>query len=154
MKQATTQKFRYLIRITILILCLFQMQSFSQNPPAVEWTSVSWADEDVYDNYQSQVNSGEDWWYDHENVYNGSVQTGYFTVGYSSLILRSEADFTQAQLVFNEGNDSPRNPINHDVKPTYINYDFTNMSYPNPQHGCGDRIRPVNIELELEGVWL
>lgn len=110
--------------------------------PAIEWTNVSWSDEDIYDNYQTQDNSGEDWWYSHKNAYNsGGQQVGYVSVGYTSLILRSEADFIKAQQVINEGPLSTYNPINHDListgSGTYINFDFS--SPINLQEGCGDR---------------
>jgi hypothetical protein len=110
--------------------------------PAIEWTNVSWSDEDIYDNYQTQDNSGEDWWYSHKNAYNSAgQQVGYVSVGYTSLILRSEADFIKAQQVINEGPLSTYNPINHDListgSGTYINFDFS--SPVNLQEGCGDR---------------
>lgn len=116
--------------------------SFAQlsNPPAIQWQNISWTDEDVYDNEQDQDASGEDWWYNHANVYDGGGnQTGYVTCGYTSLILKSVADYNQAQTIFNEGNNSPFNPITH-VHQTSSgaivdNYDFTS-SYP---EGCIDR---------------
>lgn len=113
-------------------MSLWSGNLFSQNPPAIEWQNISWADEDLFDNYQSQENSGEDWWFNHQNVYNGSgIQTGYVTVGYSSLIVRNPSDFTQAQLVFNEGPLSPFNP----VTTTGGFFDFMS-AFP---EGCGDR---------------
>lgn len=122
-----------------------ERSSSESSGPGVEWQNISWADEDIYDNFQPQINSGEDWWYSHKNAYSGSTQTGYITVGYSSLILRSEADFNQAKSVFNEGSGSPYNPINHDQKSnnlgTYMNYDFTGNSTFNTQEGCHDRDR-------------
>ena len=161
MRKLASTNFCYLNTLLFFTFCMFLGSGnlFSQNSPAIEWQNISWADEDLFDNYQSQINSGEDWWYDHKNVYTGGVQTGYVTVGYSSLIVRSETEYDQAKLIFNEGPLSPWNPINHNSvpasasHPAYDRYDFLTMPplNPNPQEGCSDRDKPKEYRTTTRG---
>ncbi|MEO6039621.1 MAG: hypothetical protein ABIQ93_14505, partial [Saprospiraceae bacterium] len=78
--------------------------------PGIAWKQITWADEDLFDNFQPQNASGEEWWYSHKNIYNGSVQMGYVTVGYSSVVV-TPASFVQAQIVYNEGPNACYNPV-------------------------------------------
>lgn len=77
---------------------------------------------------QTAEQSGEEWWYSHKNVYNAQgTHVSYVTVGYTSLVSTIDT-YTNAQQLFNEGLDSPYNPI----IPSVYRYDTL-------IDGCGDR---------------
>ncbi|MBK8847997.1 MAG: hypothetical protein IPO27_16285 [Bacteroidetes bacterium] len=59
------------------------------HPPGIEWTTEDFYPFNPPFPTQAQVpqtkdNSNEDWWYNHKNVYESGVHTGYIAVGYSS----------------------------------------------------------------------
>jgi hypothetical protein len=100
----------------------------AQIAPGVEWRKSTWSPRGLDLNLQTQVQSGEEWWYSHKNVYNAQgTHTSYVTVGYTSLV-STTATYTDAQLFFNEGPDSPFNPIDP------VTYDYTTLA-----EGCSDR---------------
>ncbi|GIV28005.1 MAG: hypothetical protein KatS3mg027_1819 [Bacteroidia bacterium] len=71
----------------LLIFCALQFNTFAQtNSPGIEWRELSWFPTKPNGQQQTQTESDEDWWYNHENIYNNGVHTGYVACGYSGFI--------------------------------------------------------------------
>jgi hypothetical protein len=114
----------------ILVWCCFcaAFTSFSQVAPALDWRKITHSPKGLNGQAQTFEQSGEEWWYSHKNVYNASgVHESYVTVGYTSLV-STLATFTAAQEFFNEGPNSPYNPINS------ASYNYNSLP-----EGCSDR---------------
>lgn len=100
----------------------------AQLSPGIEWRKCTWSPGGLNGQIQTQQQSGEEWWYSHKNVLNASGQhTAYITCGYTNLV-STAATYSAAELMYNEGPESPYNPINP------VAYDYTQL----PQ-GCSDR---------------
>jgi hypothetical protein len=101
--------------------------SNAQISPGIEWQKSTWSPGGLA-GLQTQQQSGEEWWYSHKNVLNAAGQhTAYITCGYTNLV-STAATYTAAELMYNEGPDSPYNPI------TPYMYDYTQLP-----EGCSDR---------------
>ncbi len=102
--------------------------SKAQLTPAIEWRKTTWSPKGLNGLPQTPEHSGEDWWYSHKNVYNSQgLQTGYVTVGYTGLV-STISTFSAARLIYNEGNDSPYNPVT-----------ASHFKYDSMPDGCSDR---------------
>lgn len=100
----------------------------AQYIPAVEWRKITNSPRGLNGQLQTPEQSGEEWWYSHKNVYDASGKhTSYVTVGYTSLVSTMET-FVAAQELYNEGPDSPYNPITNSA------YDYSALP-----EGCSDR---------------
>ncbi|MBL7912368.1 MAG: T9SS type A sorting domain-containing protein [Bacteroidia bacterium] len=117
--------------IKFLLCCSFFaifFSSYSQLSPGIEWQKSTWSPRGLDGQLQGQHQSGEEWWYSHKNVLNAAGQhTAYITCGYTNLV-STAATFTAAQLMYNEGPDSPYNPI-----------DTSTFNYNTLPEGCEDR---------------
>lgn len=118
------------------------------NPPSAEWKKVLWRDKDLMN--QSglpQHLSEEEWWYSHKNlvdVNNGNKQIGYVAVGYQSdLVYPNAGKEADMQYVFNEGSDSPFNPI-----PSNLNLNNGPLYAP----ACGEFTFSPNSKTNLRGM--
>ncbi|MBA3663830.1 MAG: T9SS type A sorting domain-containing protein [Bacteroidetes bacterium] len=113
----------------MLILFVFAFDYvYPQIAPGTEWRKCTWSPGGLGGVKQQQDQSGEEWWYSHKNVYNSAgTHTAYVTVGYTSLV-STLPTFTAAQQLYNEGPDSPYNPINS------TDYDYSTLP-----EGCSDR---------------
>lgn len=58
---------------------------YSQNQGGVKWQAIDWAHRESTTGLpQSRSESGEDWWYDHKNVFDGNgTHTGYIAAGFA-----------------------------------------------------------------------
>lgn len=102
--------------------------SNAQLSPAIEWRKTTHSPKGLDGLPQTPEQSGEEWWYSHKNVYNSAgVHTSYVTVGYTSLV-STISTFSAAQLLYNEGPESPYNPI-----------DTITFNYNTLAEGCIDR---------------
>ncbi len=114
-----------------LLFCfvfLLFFYSHAQLSPGIEWQKSTWSPRGLDGQPQRQHQSGEEWWYSHKNVLNSAGQhTAYVTCGYTNLV-STAATFTAAQLMYNEGPDSPYNPI-----------DTSTFNYSILPEGCTDR---------------
>ncbi len=116
---------KYLLFYFLIILNSF---SEAQLSPALEWRKTTHSPKGLNGLAQSDEQSGEEWWYSHKNVCDSTGKhTGYVTVGYTSLV-STIATFSAAQTLYNEGPDSPYNPINS------VNFDYNTLP-----EGCSDR---------------
>ncbi len=77
----------------VITLCaiLCSLDTFAQTPPPdapnVQWRSMDWPQRDRHGFFQTREQSGEDWWYSHENKYDEyNNHVGYIAVGYSTFI--------------------------------------------------------------------
>ncbi len=76
------KKSKFLI-VIVLFNCLLS-SIWAQNAPGVQWTRFDWPRIEPTTNLpQSREKSGEDWWYDHENVFINGQHTGYIAGGFS-----------------------------------------------------------------------
>jgi len=101
--------------------------SNAQLSPGIEWRKCTWSPGGL-GGLQTQQQSGEEWWYSHKNILNAAGQhTAYITCGYTNLV-STAATYTAAELMYNEGPNSPYNPI------TPALYDYTQLP-----EGCSDR---------------
>lgn len=115
-------------KLSIILLSLLFSFLRAQVAPGVEWRKCTWSPGGLNGQLQQQSQSGEEWWYSHKNLYNASgTHTAFVTVGYTSLVSTAET-YSNAVLFYNEGPDSPFNPINP------VDYDYTKL-----QEGCSDR---------------
>jgi hypothetical protein len=113
---------------TLLFQIIYLYPSKAQIAPGIEWRQVNHSPKGLNGQNQSIEQSGEEWWYSHKNVYDASGKhTSYVTVGYTSLV-STKATFTAAQQLYNEGPDSPYNPI-----------DSISFNYDLLPEGCSDR---------------
>lgn len=124
-----------IIFLLLLIITNSFLQSQTLAPPTIDWQSVSYMDEDINGNPSTQNDSGEEWWYEHKNIYVSGIHTGYVTVGYSSLVSKGNgpADLNTYNDVvnyYNEGTNSYYNPI------VATDYDYNNVT---PNGDCTDR---------------
>jgi hypothetical protein len=116
---------KYLLSFLALI---FVFTSKSQLSPGIEWRKCTWSPRGLDGNPQTQQHSGEEWWYSLKNVLNAAGQhTAYVTSGYTGLV-STAATSLEAQQFYNEGPDSPYNPI-----------DTSTFNYTTLQEGCLDR---------------
>lgn len=112
----------------LYIFVIFANFLQGQVAPGIEWRVSNWSPRGLNGNFQTREQSGEEWWYSHKNVYNSSgTHTAYVTVGYTSLV-SDVTNFADAQLLYNEGLDSPYNPI------TSSAYNYSVLP-----EGCSDR---------------
>ncbi len=49
--------------------------------PGIEWKKVTWVGQNL-----QQVDTGEDWWYSHKNVYENGIQIGVIACGFTSKV--------------------------------------------------------------------
>ncbi|MCW3076007.1 MAG: hypothetical protein JWO32_616 [Bacteroidetes bacterium] len=111
-----------------MLLFLLTFSVPSQIAPGIEWRKCTWSPKGLNGQTQTAEQSGEEWWYSHKNVYDATgTHTAYVTCGYTSLV-STIGTFSAAQLVYNEGPDSPYNPI------TTESYDYYTLA-----EGCADR---------------
>ncbi|MBA3681838.1 MAG: T9SS type A sorting domain-containing protein [Bacteroidetes bacterium] len=100
----------------------------AQLSPGIEWQKSTWSPRGLNGQPQTQQQSGEEWWYSHKNVLTAAGQhTAYITCGYTNLV-STAATYAAAELMYNEGPESPYNPI------TPALYDYTQLP-----EGCSDR---------------
>jgi len=76
---------------SIMIRVIQNQAPFLYNPPAVDWREIDWPAENPYtQTAQTWNQSGDEWWYGHENSYDitGPVPVidGYICAGYSSFV--------------------------------------------------------------------
>lgn len=110
------------------LFCLLFFISKSQISPGIEWQKCTFSPRGLDGQFQTQVQSGEEWWYSHKNVLNSAGQhTAYITCGYTNLV-STIATSVAAEAMYNEGPDSPYNPIN-----------TTTFDYSSLPEGCSDR---------------
>ena len=68
-------------------LLLFAVSAFAVQAPGVQWRRTDWFPTHPVTGPQTQAMSGEDWWYDHKNSYDGShALQGHITAGYSTFV--------------------------------------------------------------------
>jgi len=81
------------LTVMLASLCL-QAQTNAPNP---KWITHDWALIEPSTEYDQVKNeSGEDWWYDHENVFDaGGNHTGYIACGYSQGLNRVGTNIDQ-----------------------------------------------------------
>lgn len=121
------------LRFFLKSTCLFLFVSFSffihaQVAPGIEWRKCTWSPNGLNGQPQQQSQSGEEWWYSHKNLYDATgTPTAFVTVGYTSLV-STLATYSNAELYYNEGPDSPFNPVNP------VTYDYNALP-----EGCSDR---------------
>ncbi|MEM9920085.1 MAG: hypothetical protein AAF990_18460, partial [Bacteroidota bacterium] len=87
---------KYASLILLLFGLLFHTSTAqSQTGPPIEWQKIDWAPvkpngplgDIVPVTAQTQAESGEDWWYAHENIYDAAENhIGYITTGYATWI--------------------------------------------------------------------
>lgn len=66
---------------------LFNNSSLAQlSSPNIEWRELSWYPTKPNGQPQTQAQSDEDWWYNHQNVYYNGLHEGYVACGYSGFI--------------------------------------------------------------------
>jgi hypothetical protein len=76
----------------LALVALLQLPAASQVTPQKKWTAIDWpVVEPTTNKVQTQLESGEDWWYDHANVFdlNGN-QTGYIAAGFHQGVNRDD----------------------------------------------------------------
>ncbi len=115
-------------RLLLFLLCFIVLFTVNaQLSPGIEWQKCTWSPGGLA-GLQTQQQSGEEWWYSHKNVLNANGQhTAYITCGYTNLV-STAATYTAAELMYNEGPESPYNPI------TPATFDYTQLP-----EGCSDR---------------
>lgn len=94
------KKLKSIVSIGALVFFAGELVAQSTNPPPVLHREITWAAEApsgpaVFENTNtttfvgegnptSQIQSGEDWWYDTKPIYEGGIHTGYIVVGFTT----------------------------------------------------------------------
>ena len=114
--------------LLLFFLFAFCFITKAQMSPGIEWQKCTFSPRGLDGQFQTQQHSGEEWWYSHKNVLNAAGQhTAYVTSGYTGLV-STAATSVAAEQMYNEGPDSPYNPI-----------DTTTFNYSTQPEGCVDR---------------
>ncbi|MDP3567348.1 T9SS type A sorting domain-containing protein [Sediminibacterium sp.] len=112
----------------LLFLFVFYFNCTAQIAPGIEWRKETFSPRGLDGQLQTQQQSGEEWWYSLKNVLDAAGQhTAYVTSGYTGLV-STAATSVAAEQMYNEGPDSPYNPINS-----------INFNYSTQPAGCVDR---------------
>ena len=128
LSKAKPIKLLFKIHIIAGINLFFFLQISAQLSPGIEWRKSTHSPKGLNSQPQSFEQSGEEWWYSHKNVYNSSGNIiQYVTVGYTSLVSTINT-FSAAQDFYNEGPNSPYNPIT-----------MAAFNYNVLDEGCSDR---------------
>ena len=115
-------------KLLSFLFCFHFFLSNAQISPGIEWQKCTFSPRGLDGQFQTQEQSGEEWWYSHKNILNSAGQhTAYITCGYTNLV-STVATSVAAEVMYNEGPDSPYNPI------TTVNFDYTSLP-----EGCSDR---------------
>jgi hypothetical protein len=126
--------------VCFVFLFYLSLAFMAQLSPAIAWRKTTWVTKGLNGLPQTAEQSGEEWWYSHKNVYNSAgVHTSYVTVGYASLV-STISTFSAAQIMYNEGPDSPCNPITADI-----------FNYNDMPNGCSDRDYMGEIRTPVRG---
>lgn len=126
-------KMTFLSPLRTKVLFVFSLVSLNiflqaQMAPIIEWRKTTHSPGGLDGKLQTAEQSGEEWWFSHKNAYDASgTHTAYVSVGYTSLVSTS-LTFSKAQDMYNEGSDSPYNPITPEA------YNYTQLP-----EGCHDR---------------
>jgi hypothetical protein len=94
------KKERKIVLLAALLICWGYAKAQTTNPPPVLHREITWAAEApsgpaVFENTNtttfvgegnptSQIQSGEDWWYDTKPIYENGTHTGYIVVGFTT----------------------------------------------------------------------
>jgi hypothetical protein len=161
----------------LLTLTDWTLIAQTKNAPRHEWKTVTYRDKNIINQPGlSQANSGDEWWFAHQNLYENGVHVGYVAVGYLADLIKSSDPNSEAnaRMVFNEGTGSPFNPYGtsgslfySDAPPDGLKagcsefYDNMNVTAstvtPNPIEAAEDRtlFRGIVARLDLKGkmIW-
>jgi hypothetical protein len=109
------------LKIIISLMIIFNLIEIKAQtaPPKHDWKAVTWEDEDIegYENV-TQAKSADEWWYAHENFYDlNGKHIGYIAGGYISnkFLYNHTSAINKVKSNFNEGIESPTNPMNLNI---------------------------------------